>query len=155
LACCACLVPTRPTGAASKREREARRVLHEQERKDRRDTFQRDTILALQDAISDLYEIGAQHVQMRAGPANSGNWPANPVEISPPDGYLQAMWALNKLRSRVFDQELRELSTGIRVAMGNMIWAQDEGTMQHHAEEITELSARFHARLTVLLAELF
>jgi hypothetical protein len=35
----------------TKREREARQALREQERKERRDTFERETLLALQDAV--------------------------------------------------------------------------------------------------------
>ena len=46
------------------REREARQALREQGSKDRRDAFQRDTILALQKAIADQvrpYEGGGDH----------------------------------------------------------------------------------------------
>ena len=59
------------------RERAARQAEREQARKDARDAFQRDTILALQDAVADLLRMVADlHGEAVNAEEKMGHWPA-------------------------------------------------------------------------------
>lgn len=93
------------------REREARRENREAARQDARDTFERDTLIELQDAISAVMRNVAQiHLENEIEFRRSGLWgrKAFPEEIG---GEPQRVRTHNfqRLRVRVLDGDLRSL----------------------------------------------
>src|SRR5712664_3076255 len=80
-----------------------------------RDTFQRDSILALQAAISDL--IRAVHKELDrvlADYRQTGAWPARQWETPTATGWSDALLRLEQARARVFDDQLRSLAAELR-----------------------------------------
>jgi hypothetical protein len=140
----------------TRREREARRALLSQEQKDRRDAFQRDTILALQDALIDLSRAVRQEWRaMLAEHAASGRWPTKTAAELGPAGAIEAYWTIGSLRSRVSDPELRSLAGEIREMAYSMIYAHDIGTLVDRLKQENGHMNLFNERVTVLLADLF
>jgi hypothetical protein len=109
----------------TKREREVRRLLREQERKDRRDTFQRETILGLQDALGELWALRTVNVDETGIPIK-----ADPTQVA------TVLYRVDMLRARVFDDELRGLVRAVRDQLGRD-------------------SSRMEDRMNALLKELF
>lgn len=93
------------------REREGRREAREAARQDARDTFERDTLIELQDAISALMRnVGQIHFQNEVEYRQSGLWGRKllPDEIG---SEPQASRAHNfdRLRVRALDEDVRRL----------------------------------------------
>jgi hypothetical protein len=150
-------VTLRQAQLVTQREREARQVLREQEQKDRRDAFQRDTILALQDAMGDLYKATGREQDRLLGEAaaRGGAWRAKPIEEPLPEDFLEAHRAISKLRARIFDEELRAVSASIRDEASKGIIAFDRQIMMLHLGRMQEHAERFNARVMVILPDLF
>jgi uncharacterized coiled-coil protein SlyX len=129
----------------TRREREARQALHEQERRDRRDAFQRDTILALQDAIAAFWPLMMRLREETKHPALF----LESVEVT------EAHWRINMLRARVFDERLRQLATDIQFQIHAATAASDPDTLEKHALEGDRLLGQMYNRMNTLLEELF
>jgi hypothetical protein len=139
----------------SRREREARQVLREQDRKDRRDAFQRETILALQDALDDLGRAVAQERGKRlAEQATTGRWPVKLVSQAAPE-YHEARWKVSTLRARIFDPELRRLAGRAHAASDQILLAGDAEDMWERMEQGNEMLLQVDRRVTALLSDLF
>lgn len=83
---------------ANSREREARQHQREQDRKDQRNTFQRQSLLALQDAVSDLVKaVFNEQDRMLEKMERTGEWPAREWETPTATGWVDA-----ELRLQVF-----------------------------------------------------
>jgi len=94
------------------REREAQQAQRQQLLDDQRATFQRDTILALQQAIGDLWSQSADaHNQASRQQAATGEWPRTDLTVVPTFNKVSAQ--VNALRARVFDDELRSLASEV------------------------------------------
>jgi hypothetical protein len=100
-------VTLRQTHLATQREREVQQMLREQARKDARDAFQRDAIIALQDAVRDYWGLVVDaHTQIH-GPEGAKT-PGETLEMV----YSRMRVAYSPLtiaRAKVFDDKLRRL----------------------------------------------
>jgi hypothetical protein len=150
----------------TRREREARHALREQERKDRRDAFQRETILALQDVFGDLHKaVGLEQDRMiTAAIEGAGTRGTSPSGMSGwsllrdsmlPEDFLIAHRAITKLQSRVIDGELRTLALGIRDGSSHILLANSYAVMDTEAKKVDDLVTRFHDRVAKVLPDLF
>jgi uncharacterized coiled-coil protein SlyX len=141
----------------TRRERAARQALRDQERKDRRDAFQRETILALQDAVTDLRRtVAHDQAEKVAKMVNeSSAWPARYSDDPPPEDYLEAHRLISKFWPRVFDAELQDLAIDIRDVAAKAIVAGDEVGMWAFVNRLEELADRFSRRVANLLPDLF
>jgi hypothetical protein len=93
----------------TRREREARQAIREQERKDSHDVFQREAIIALHDAVRDYWGVAIEaHEQiLKAIHASRDLQQLDPrVFLSP---LRPAYWRMTGARAKVFDDELRRL----------------------------------------------
>jgi hypothetical protein len=91
----------------TKRERDGRRADREEERKDRRDTFRRETLLSLQDAIEDTRQSVIRNYDWKLGIwKRERRWerriPGDPL----PRDWSDADAQVNKLWARLDDIEL-------------------------------------------------
>jgi len=92
------------SGTQAQRERKARAD-------ERRQVFQQETLIGLQDALQDLYRILEEHIKQRFPPEIDDEqvvdlpaaYPRNPLT------YRTAEAAVDKLRARVLDDDLRAL----------------------------------------------
>src|SRR5215468_2996560 len=101
-----------------RREREAQQAQRQQLLDDQRATFQRDTILALQQEIGDLWSQSADaYNQAALKQAGTGEWPRTDLTVVPKFNEVSAQ--VNAMRARVFDDELRSLTSEVVRA----IWA--------------------------------
>jgi hypothetical protein len=113
-----------PERLATRREQAARDEQYKRDRKTARDTFLRDSILALQAAISDLIRAVYQELDRILAEFNqTGHWPARQWETPTAAGWSDAVLRLELARARVFDDQLRSLATELRTLAGNSIWA--------------------------------
>jgi hypothetical protein len=108
----------------SRRERDAREHQRAQQLKDQRDAFQRQSLLALQDAVSDLVKaVFNEQDRMLAEMQRTGNWPARRWETPTASGWEDAELRLQASRARVFDDGLRDLTREIHAVAKKGIWA--------------------------------
>jgi hypothetical protein len=94
----------------STRERKVREALQEEHRRDRRLAFEQETLLAIQNALSDMRQVTLRDYERRMSlMAEQGFWPPPSTSLLLIDGWIQADDRLSTLRARVLDKELREL----------------------------------------------
>jgi hypothetical protein len=106
------------------REREARQHQRDRDREDQRNTFQRQSLLALQDAVSDLVKaLFNEQDRMLEEMQRTDKWPARQWETPTATGWEDAELRLQVSRARVFNEELRELSRAIYVTANDAVWA--------------------------------
>ena len=99
----------------STREREARQHQREQDREDRRNTFQRQSLVDLQDAVSDLVKaVFNEQDRMFTEMGQTGKWPARQWETPTATGWVDAELRVQVSRARVFDEGLRDIARNIR-----------------------------------------
>ncbi len=88
----------------TRREQAARDEQYERDRKAARDTFQRDNILALQSAISDLIRAAYQELdRVLAELKQTGDWATRTWETPTATGWSDAVLRLELAQARVFD----------------------------------------------------
>ncbi len=127
----------------SSREREARSHQREQDRQDQRNIFQRQSMLALQDAVSDL--VKAVYVEqdrmleeMRRTKRRTKRWPSRQWETPTAAGWEDANLLLQVSHARVFDEAIRETARNIRDAARKCIYA---GSLDETKERLNEMVA--------------
>jgi hypothetical protein len=134
----------------SRRERDAREHQRVQERQDQRDTFQRQSLLALQDAVSDLVKsVFNEQDRMLKEMQRTSSWPARKWETPTATGWEDADLRLQVSRARVFNEELRELAREIHEAAKESVWASS-------LDEAKDLNPRLeqgHQRFNDLVAK--
>ena len=134
----------------SKRERDAREHQRMQERHDQRDTFQRQSLLALQDAVSDLVKaVFNEQDRMLKEMRRTGSWPARQWETPTATGWEDTELRLQVSRARVFDEELRDLAREIHAVAKESVWASS-------LDEAKDLNPRLeqgHQRFNDLVAK--
>ena len=102
-------IPPWQVQLVTRREREVRQGIREQESKDRRDAFQRETILALQDVMDMLTAYLRARDEKREADTKAGKWTRRD-DLSPyPPDFAEASRHIYRLRARIFDDELRKL----------------------------------------------
>jgi hypothetical protein len=139
-----------------RRESAVREQQYEQDRKASRDTFQRDSILALQSAVMDMIKtVHGELDRILAEVQHSGEWPARQWETPTATGWSEAVLRLESSRARVFDDELRSLATELRIAAGDSVWARDLESARQASERLEPLQIRFHEAVTRVLPDLY
>jgi hypothetical protein len=131
-------------------EREARQAQREREREDRREAFQRESLLALQTALSELVRAAyREQDRMLAEMQRTGSWPVRRWETPTAEGWSDAYIQVQALRARVFDDELRSLAGEVAEGSGS-IWSEtiEEQTVQtlgsgSEPPDSTDASARY------------
>jgi len=107
----------------SAREREARQHQREQDRLDQRSLFQRESLLALQEAVSDLIKavyneqdrmIAEMRHTSRWPSRQSSRWPSRQWDTPTAIGWENANLRLQLFRARVFQQTLHDLTREIQ-----------------------------------------
>jgi hypothetical protein len=122
----------RVTGA---RETAARDGQFERDREAARDAFQRDSVLALQSAVTHLVKAASDEMdRLLADFRETGRWTA---------------------RARVFDTEIRELATKLREIASESVWAQDAETCKQASRQLEPLQIHFHEAVARVLATLY
>jgi hypothetical protein len=144
-------VTLRQTHLATEREREAQQVLREQERRDRRDAFQRETLLAVQDAISAmgksvLHELSRRQFDERS----SGTWHvSNESEWDDPPRTVML------LEARIFDDELRKLVADCRGWSVEALLAESSEDMEKRQAVAAKFARLAHKRVGAILPGLY
>jgi hypothetical protein len=101
----------------STREREARKQQRRQDQQNQRNTFQRQSLLALQDAVSDLVKaLYNEQDRMLEEMGRTDRWPARQWETPTATGWQDAELRLQNSRAWVFDEKLRGLALRVNGA---------------------------------------
>jgi len=140
----------------SRREQAARDEQYERDRRAVRDIFQRDSILALQTAISDLIRAVYQELdRVLAEFSQTGKWPARQWETPTALGWSDAVSRLELSRARVFDDQLRALAAELRTVAGDSIWASSHSDAKRLSRGLDPLQVRFNEAVTMILPSLY
>jgi hypothetical protein len=140
----------------STREREARSHQQDQERNDQRNTFQRQSMLALQDATSDLVKaVYNEQDRMLGEMRKTKKWPSRQWETPTAVGWEDANLLLQISRARVFDEPIRDLASDIRDKARDCIYATSLEEAKELNRQLRELYARFNDMISGLLPGLY
>jgi hypothetical protein len=142
---------------STRREREARQALRNQERKDRRDAFQRDAILALQDAIAEYERLAsvASEKALARGRETGRRTVLTGDEAPLPDGYSAAYMRVTMLRARMFDDDLRRVVSDLQHRYSHMVSTTDPDVVREYTLELIPVRRQMEERINVLLKNLF
>lgn len=141
---------------AARHDIELRDLQYERDRKAARDAFQRESVCALQAAVSDLLksvhaELDRQLAEFQASDA----WPARRWETPTAKGWSEAVLRLELSRARVQDEELRKYSGRLRVVAGDAIWAADFAAARQLSEQLEPLEMHFNEKAARIFEGLF
>lgn len=140
----------------TRREQAARDEQYERDRSTTRDTFQRDSILALQTAISDLIRAAYLELDRLLAESNqTGNWTARKWETPTATGWSDAVLRLEMAQARVFDDQLRSLAAELRNLAGASIWAESLAVSKRHSKKMEPVYLQFNAAITNILPSLY
>jgi hypothetical protein len=140
----------------SSREREARQQQRAQDRQDQLNTFQRLSILALQDAVSDLVKaLYNEQDQMLEEIRRTGKWPARQWETPTATGWSDAEFRLHVSRARVFDKELRDLALEIHRVANKSVWANSLDKAKEATDPIDRELGHFNDLVAKALPKLY
>jgi len=109
----------------------------------------------LQDALAEIYRCVARDQDEKLITRRGAPWPDRSIDVPLPHDYMAAYRLVSRLRTQVFDDQLRSLATELRNTSTMAIISEDEPTMWRHTRHLDELSERFDDRVTLLLRELF
>ena len=140
----------------TRREQAARDEQYERDRKAARDTFQRDNILALQSAISDLIRAAYQELdRVLAELKQTGDWATRTWETPTATGWSDAVLRLELAQARVFDDRLRSLAGELRDLAGKSIWANSPAASKRHSRQMEPVYLQFNEVITNILPSLY
>jgi hypothetical protein len=140
----------------STREREAREQQRQQDQKDQRNTFQRQSILALQDAVSDLIKaLYDEQDRLLEEMRPTGTWTVRQWETPTATGWTDAQLRLQVFRARVFDEKLRELASDIHEVARKSVWASSPEEAKALRPRLGQERERFHDLVASTLSELY
>jgi hypothetical protein len=140
----------------STREREARAHQRDQDRKDQRNMFQRQSILALQDAVADLIKaVYNEQDRMLEEMRETSRWPLRQWETPTAVGWEDANLLLQVSRARVFDEATRDLSRDIRDKARECIYASSLDETKEVNIQLRELYDRFNQMIASVLPEFY
>jgi hypothetical protein len=129
---------------------------YERDRKAARDAFQRDSIIALQDAVTALIEAAYSELdRMLAVYRETNQWPARLWETPTATGWSNAVLKLETSRARVFDDELRSLATELRTLAGDSVWATSLESAEETSRRLEQQQIQFHAAVARALPSLY
>ncbi len=132
----------------AKREQEAREA-------ERRQVFEQETLVALQDALEELYRIVEEKVLERfplgihADQVVDLPYPAEPLV------YRTAAATVDKLRERVLDDDLRALTHDVLFAAVKVLAAVTRRAVDNLQEKLWDLSIDMNQRVGERLRRLF
>jgi hypothetical protein len=139
-----------------RREQVARDEQYERDRKAARDTFQRDGILALQAAISDLIRAAYQELdRVLAELKQTGDWTNRTWETLTATGWSDAVLRLELAQARVFDGRLRSLAAELRELAGKSIWAKSLAASERYSRQMEPVYLQFNEIITNILPSLY
>ena len=138
----------------STREREARQHQREQDREDRRNTFQRQSLVDLQDAVSDLVKaVFNEQDRMFTEMGQTGKWPARQWETPTATGWVDAELRVQVSRARVFDEGLRDIARNIRALGMQSVWASHADEARALGGPLEQENERFNEKIANGLRE--
>jgi hypothetical protein len=141
---------------ASRHELAVRDLQYERQRRAERDVFQRDSVLALQAAVTDLMKAVHHELDRMLRVAHeTGRWPSRTWETPTAVGWSAAVLELESARARVFDDELRSLADQLRTVAGESVWAGSLEAAQERSERLEPLSAQLNAAVMRILPALY
>jgi hypothetical protein len=129
---------------------------HQRERKAMRDAFQRESVLALQSAVTDL--IGSAYAELDRlldEFRETAEWNARQWETPTAVGWSTALLRLESSRARVFDEEMRSLADELRTIAGKSVWAKDLESAKEASRHLEPLLGRFNVAVTAVLPNLY
>jgi|SRR5215475_14741307 len=140
----------------SGRERDARQHQRELDRQDRRDDFQRQNLVSLQDAVADLVKaVFDEQVRMLDEVKQTGRWPARQWETPTAVGWVDAELRLQVFGARVFDEKLRDRALDIRTKGMQIVWASNSDESERLTSELEQLNEGFNELVKDVLRALF
>jgi hypothetical protein len=140
----------------AKRERDARDAQIARETQQQRDGFQRESLLALQQAVTDLVtSVYDEQDRMLRSMQETGQWPARTWETITARGWSDAEQRLEMLSARVFDEKANELATRVHNAGRNSVWAPTIDEAKASNLILGSSVQEFHQRIRQLLPALY
>ena len=131
------------------------RLASSRERDVRRGDFQRQSLVSLQDAVSDLVKaVFDEQDRMLKEVRRTGRWPARQWETPTATGWVDAELRLQVSRARVFDEDLRNLARDIRAVAMKAVWASSPDESKQLTPQLEQLNERFNERVKDALREL-
>ena len=129
---------------------------YERERRAARDAFQRESILSLQSAVSDLIAAAYEELdRMISEFKTTSAWPTRTWETPTAKNWSGAILRLESSRARVFDEKLRMLADEIRKLAGDSVWADSLDAAKRHSQRIEPLQSRLQEVVTRILPTLY
>jgi hypothetical protein len=138
----------------SQRTLEARQHQYEQDQIDRRQAFQRESILAWQDAVSDVVKaVYDEQDKMLARMAEIGTWPARQWETPTATGWSDAQLRPQTFRARIFDEAVRDIAYQIRSVARDSVWAESVDKAKQSNVRLEQLHRQFNDMVTDALRD--
>ncbi len=129
---------------------------YERNRESAVSAFQRESILALQTAITDLIKAAYSEMdRMIAEVAKTGAWPVRKWATPTAVGWSDSLLSLETSRARVFDADLRSLADELRTTAGESIWADTPEGCKERSQHLEPLLERFNERVNKILPTLY
>ena len=140
----------------NQRESTVREQQYQRERKNLRDTFQRESVLSLQSAVTELITAAyAELDRLLEELRQTGRWNRRQWETPTAVGWSTALLRLETSRARVFDQEMRSLADELRILAADSVWAKDLESARESSQRIEPLLGRFNAVINTTLPNLY
>lgn len=141
---------------ASRHELAVKNLQYERERQAERDAFQRDSVLALQAAVTDLMKAVHRELDRMLRVAHeSGQWPARTWEAPTAAGWSAAVLELESARAGVFDDDVRSLADELRTVAGEAVWAGSLHAARESSERLEPLNTQLNAAVMRVLPSLY
>ena len=145
----------------SAREREARQHQREQDRTDQRNLFQRESLLALQEAVSDVIKAVyneqdrlLEKMRRRSIWRSQQKWPVRQWETPTATGWEDANLRLQAFRARIFERVLRDKARKIQEKARECLYASELDEAKKLNDELRELHSQFNELVASSLPEL-
>jgi len=136
----------------TEREREARKELREDTYRAKRDEFQREALLELQEAAQSLVRAtGMQHHEDVMASRTGGKWGVNRYSEGTSDGYLQANVRVLRFSVRVQDESIRSLAKNLSSACSNHVFCKSENEAEANMVAVVAHFSELNERLGMLL----
>jgi hypothetical protein len=141
---------------ANKRERDARDHERAQVSRAQRDAFQRESVMALQDAVTDLVKaVFDEQDRMLQQMGKTTTWPTRRWETPTAVGWVDAEIRLQVARARVFNDDLRTLARDARAVAMKSVWADSLDEAKRLNPHLEQLCERFNELVAQVLRELY
>ncbi len=140
---------------ATKREREARSEERRQTALLKHVEFQRETLLTLQDATAKFMGFfGTAYLHDRAAFLQGASWGQALLPKDVDQGFHAAEVDVNRLRVRISDDKVREMSLALKTAAKNALTAGDMNSADALMSEAAKISISLNERIGELLRNL-